>query len=271
MQYRANSVTLAIGMLLVAGASTVSADTAAGMEAFRNKDYQTAYRQWKAMAEAGQAEAQFDLGVLYAQGLGVRRDLSEAARWYRQSADQGNAEAEFALGQMYSRGGGAPRDLDDAMRWFQMANDPNSDGPPTDWTVIQGYGIRQDQQQAAYWYQLAAEKGHAEAQYNLGRLYATGQGVPRDQEQALRWIRGAASQGYSPAQARFGIRYANGNGIAQDHRLAYFWLTLALLHGDKSVEKLRTAEAAKLSPEVVATTDQAAQNWKPRVVPRRKL
>jgi len=191
--------------------------------------------------------------------------LTEAMRWYQQAAGQGNAEAEFALGQMYSRGWGVPRDVEDAMRWFQMANDPNSDGPPTDWTLIDGYGLQQDQKQAAYWYQLAAEKGHVEAQYNLGRLYAAGHGVPRDQEQALRWVRAAATQGYAPAQADFGSRYASGNGIGQNPRLAYLWLTLAYLHGDKSVEKLRAEEAAKLTSQVVAATDQRAQNWKPRI------
>ncbi len=271
MRYRVKcNVVLGIGMLLE-GAVMLHADIAAGMEAFRNKDYQKAFREYKAAAEAGQAEAQFDLGVLYAQGFGVRRDLNEAARWYRQAAEQGNAEAEFALGQMYSRGWGTPRDETDALRWFQMANDPNSDGPPTDWAVLDGYGVQQDQKQAAYWYQQAAEHGHAEAEYNLGRLYATGQGVPRDQEEAMRWIRAAATQGYAPALARFGTRYANGDGIAQDHRLAYFWLTLAVLHGDKSVEKLRSAEAAKLTSDVVAATEQAAQNWKPRITPRGKL
>jgi uncharacterized protein len=271
VQYRAKrNLVLGIGIML-GGAPLLYGDIAAGMEAFRNKDYQKAFREYKAAAEAGQAEAQFDLGVLYAQGLGVPRDLSEAARWYRQAAEQGNAEAEFALGQMYSRGWGTPRDAADALRWFQMANDPNSDGPPTNWDLLEGYGIEQDQMQAAFWYQKAAEQGHVEAEYNLGRLYATGQGVPRDQEQAVRWIRAAATQGYAPALARFGRRYANGSGIAQDHRLAYFWLTLAVLHGDKSVEKLRAAEAAKLTPDVVATTEQAAQNWKPRITPRGKL
>jgi hypothetical protein len=102
-------------------------------------------------------------------------------------------------------------------------------------------------------------------------LYATGQGVPRDQGQALHWVRAAASQGYAPGQARFGMRYATGNGIVQDHRLAYFWLTLAFLHGDKSQEKLRAAEATKLTPDVVAATEQAAQSWKPRVAPRAKI
>jgi TPR repeat protein len=266
MQFRGkDNVVFGLGMLLW-GAGLVWGETAAGMEAFKNKDYQKAFREWQASAQAGQAEAEFDLGVLYAQGRGVHRDLNEAARWYRQAADQGNAEAEFALGQMYSRGWGAPRDETDALRWFQMANDPNSEGPPTDWAVVEGYGFEQNQEQAAYWYQLAAEKGHVEAEYNLGRLYAEGQGVRRDQEQALRWIRAAASHGYGPALARFGRRYAEGSGIAQDHRLAYFWLTLAVLHGDKSVEKLRATEATKLTPEVVTATDQAAQNWKPPVL-----
>lgn len=257
--------------VLLATAGAALGDTAAGARAFRNKDYQTAFREWKAAAEGGQAEAQFDLGLLYAEGLGTQRDLAEAAKWYRQAAGQGNAQAEFALGQMYSRGWGAPRETADILRWMQMANDPMSDGPPTEWARVEGYGIEQDQKQAAYWYERAAKQGHAEAQYNLARLYATGQGVARDQGEALRWVRSAASQGYVPAQARFGMRLASGSGIAQDHRLAYFWLTLAYLHGDKSREKLRAAEATKLMPDVVAATEQAAQDWKPRVAPRAKM
>jgi TPR repeat protein len=256
-------VLVSAGLLFLVPASF--ADTAGGMQAFRNKDYAEAYRQWKTAAEAGDSEAQFDLAVLYAQGLGVSRDLGIAMRWYRSAAEKGNAQAQFALGQIYSRGWGAPRDTTDAIRWMQMANDPNSDGAPTNWALIEGYGLERDDGQAAYWYRQAAQQGHVEAQYNLARLYATGQGVPRDQEAALHWVRAAASQGYAPAQARFGMRYAAGSGISQDHRLAYFWLTLAFLHGDKSREKLRTAEAQKLTPDVAAATEHAAQNWKPRV------
>lgn len=257
------TVWFGIGLLCLVSPSL--ADVAGGMQAFKNKNYAEAYRQWKAAADGGNAEAQFDLALLYAQGLGVTRDLGTAMRWYRSAADQGNAQAQFALGQIYSRGWGAPRDTTDAIRWMQMANDPNSDGSPTNWSLIEGYGLERDDAQAAYWYRKAAEQGHAEAQYNLARLYSRGSGVTRDQETALHWVRAAASQGYAPAQARFGIRYASGSGISQDHRLAYFWLTLAFLHGDKSNEKLRTAEAQKLTPDVVAATEHAAQNWKPRV------
>jgi TPR repeat protein len=255
---------LSVGLLLAIAAPAL-ADTSAGLEAFKNGDYQRAYREWKAAADAGQAEAEFDLGVLYAQGLGVRRDLTTAANWYRKSARQGNAEAEFALGQMYSRGWGVPRDEADALRWFQMANSVDSSGAPTDWTRVEGYGMPQDQRQAAYWYRQAADQGHPEAQFNLARLYASGQGVKRDEEQAARWVSAAAAQGYAPAQANLGERFAAGNGVAQNHRRAYFWLTLAFLHGDENVEKKRSVEAAALKPADVAKEDRAAQNWKPRI------
>ncbi len=130
--------------------------------------------------------------------------------------------------------------------------------------------MAKDQKQAVYWYGLAAEKGHPEAQFNLARLYAEGEGVKRDQEQAARWVSAAAGQGYTPALANFGERYAMGRGVAHDDKRAYFWLTLAFLHGDKSVEKLRSAEAAKLTPAEVSEQEHSAQNWKPRVAARPK-
>jgi TPR repeat protein len=254
---------------LLLAATPAFADTAAGLAAFKNKDYQRAYREWKAAAEAGQPEAQFDLGLLYAQGLGVQRDMTVAANWYRKAAEQGNAEAQFALGQMYSRGWGIPRDMADAIRWIQMANSPDSEGPPTDWLAVEGYGMPQDPHMAAYWYWQAADNGHPEAQFNLGLLYSSGKGVKRDAEQAARWISAAAAQGYASAQSALGERFAAGNGVNKDDKRAYFWLTLAFLRGDKSGEKLRSAEAAKLSPADVAQQDRTAQNWKPRMAAAR--
>ncbi len=97
-------------------------------------------------------------------------------------------------------------------------------------------------------------------------MYAGGKGVKRDEEQAARWVSASATQGYALAMSNFGTRCAAGNGVAKDDRRAYFWLTLAYLHGDRSAEKLRAAEAAKLTPAEVADQDRAAQNWKPRRV-----
>src|SRR5215831_13528108 len=218
-----------------------SADTAAGVAAFKNKDYHRAYQEWKAAAEVGQAEAEFDLGLLYAQG-------------------------QFALGQIYLRGWGIPRDEVDAIRWIMMANSVEAAGPPPDWVALEGYGVPRDPRQAVYWYDRAARSGHPEAQFDLARLCSSGEGTKRDEEQAARWTSAAAAQGYAPAMMAFGERYAIGNGVVQDHKRAYFWLTLAFLNGEKHGEKLRAAEAAKLPAEEVAQQERAAQDWRPRAV-----
>ena len=84
--------------LLFAGATLAFADTAAGIKALDSKDYATAYRELKAGADRGNAEAEFYLGVMYARGIGVEQDISEAMRLYQLSAAQGNAQAPVIEG-----------------------------------------------------------------------------------------------------------------------------------------------------------------------------
>ncbi|MBJ1839458.1 sel1 repeat family protein, partial [Neisseria meningitidis] len=61
-------------------------------------------------AERGDTQAQFNLGMMYAEGRGVRQDYAEAVRWTRQAADQGDAQAQFLLGLMYAEGRGVRQD-----------------------------------------------------------------------------------------------------------------------------------------------------------------
>lgn len=238
------------------------ADTAAGLEAFRNGDYQKAFREWKAAADQGQADAQFDLAVLYAKGLGVPRDMTEAVRWYHSAAEKGNVQAAFSLGQLYSRGWGVPRDEADALRWLELANSNDPDHSQiTGWVQVAGYGMPQDFVQAAYWYRQAADRGHAEAQFNLAHLYARGQGVPKDEQEAARWCRAAATHGFAPAQERLGVRYAQGRGLPQENGQAYFWLTVAANNGNRHADKLRAEMRAKLTPSEAAQQEQSAVAW----------
>jgi TPR repeat protein len=68
---------------------------------------------------------------------------------------------------------------------------------------FEGQGAPQDLAEAARWYRLAADQGHAKAQYNLACLYGTGQGVPQDHAEEARLLRLAAAQGLAEAQALF--------------------------------------------------------------------
>jgi hypothetical protein len=157
-----------------------------GREAFLRKDYAAAYRAWKPFADRGDADAQYNLGILYERGLGVRRDYSEAFTLFHLAAAQGLAAAEVELGRMYARGWGTAQRFGDAFQWFEKAaeqGDPEGE-ENVGWLYDQGYGVARDYKIAAKWYRLAADRGNAEGQYALGKLYLSGDGVPKDPVQA---------------------------------------------------------------------------------------
>ncbi len=92
-----------------------------GMDAYDREDYATALKEWRPLAEQGQAEAQYNLGVMYQLGLGVPQDDQEAIRWYRLAAEQGDASAQFKLGLMYAKGQGVAQNYIQAYMWETLA------------------------------------------------------------------------------------------------------------------------------------------------------
>ena len=58
---------------------------------------------------------------MYFIGQGVSQDYKESVKWYRLSAEQGDAEAQFNLGLMYSEGQGVPQDDKEAVKWYRLA------------------------------------------------------------------------------------------------------------------------------------------------------
>jgi len=92
-----------------------------GYQSYLKGDFQAAYEEWLPLAELGDAEAQYNLGVLFDQGAGRDRDLATAADWYRKAAVQGFMDAQTNLGIMYLNGQGVSRDPQEAAQWFAMA------------------------------------------------------------------------------------------------------------------------------------------------------
>ncbi len=85
------------------------------------------FLEYKAKAEQGDAEAQFNLGFCYDDGRGVRKDYGEAVKWYRKAAEQNFAPAQFNLGCCYANGQGVARDKVEAYAWFSMAAKADAD------------------------------------------------------------------------------------------------------------------------------------------------
>ena len=117
---RISNLLAAVAWLTVSGAP-VHADFATGLAAYDGGDYRTAFEEWRALAEAGDAEAQTALASLYVSGQGRPANPARAVHWYRRAAEQGDAVAQQNLGDFYGRGVGVGRDLVSAYVWLSLA------------------------------------------------------------------------------------------------------------------------------------------------------
>ncbi|HEY3307064.1 MAG TPA: tetratricopeptide repeat protein [Desulfuromonadaceae bacterium] len=90
-----------------------------GMEAYRQNDYQTALREFKATGE--DVKAIYMIGVMYEKGEGLTVDYAEAANWYRKAAEKGSAAGQYRLGRLYERGQGVEQNNEEAIKLYKKA------------------------------------------------------------------------------------------------------------------------------------------------------
>ncbi len=112
---------LMLAAVVVLAASPTWADFQAGMEAANRGDHATALKEWRPLAEQGDATAQYYLGVMYQNGEGVTQNYAVATLRYFQAAEQGLASAQKNLGVMYARGDGVAQNYVFAHMWLNLA------------------------------------------------------------------------------------------------------------------------------------------------------
>src|SRR5260370_40111903 len=91
------------------------------LDAAERRDYATAIRLWRPLADKGEVDAQYNLGVMYDKGQSVTRDYAVAVSWFRKAADQGFAAAQLSLGVMYENGLGVAQAFTTAASWYRGA------------------------------------------------------------------------------------------------------------------------------------------------------
>ena len=258
---------MAVAVLVFAAAPPArGAPLVEGNAAFERGDFQTAYRVWQPLAEAGDARAQFNLGLLYDTGRGVRRDIDQAVFWLERAAQQGLSEARHNLGLIYLSAERGPLDYAKALGYLQPAAEAGF--ARSLYTLGKmyeyGLGVAQDDVQMVELVRLAAEAGFDRAQYNMGKFYRDGRGglVP-DAVRSAEWFRRAAEQGYAKAQRHLGARYAAGAGVPQDPVAAYVWTALAARHDLLSATGNLSDLRGALTPVQIAEADRRIAAWTP--------
>ena len=139
---------------------------------------------------------------------------------------QGDPKAQSELGDMYYFGlKDFPEDDAEAAKWYRLAAEQGHAGAQylLGEMYYDGHGVEQDYTTALKWYRRSAEQNQAGAPFGLGRMYYFGKGVPQDHAEAAKWFRHAAQQDDHRAQFALGLMYEEGEGVPQDYLEAVKW------------------------------------------------
>ena len=260
-------------------------------------DYAKALDLLSPLARNGCTTAPFYLAVMYDQGKGMAQDYAQAAQWAHKVAEQGDPDAQFMLGGYYLSGEkGVPQDMErsvdyvimaaqqghaaaqslldeifperahDTCAWMKPAMDafqqkdypkalktlqPMAERGCADAQTLlgkmydDGLGVTPEKALSAEWYRKAAEQGEVNAQRQLGHAYLKGEGVLQDEVQAAAWYLKAAEQGDSQSQTLLGTMYYAGRGVTEDYVQAASWLQKAAAQGETRAQELLDEMTAK--------------------------
>jgi hypothetical protein len=190
--------------------------------AYSDKNWPAALLSCTREANAGNQQAQRNLGVIYEQGFGVNKDPAQAAIWFRRAAETGNRDAIFQLATMYEQGRGVPQDEKQALDWYRKAallGDADSQVKIAR-AYQDGKVVDKDEGEASAWYQRAADQGNMYALNRLGAMYIDGKGVHKDEARGVKLFQTAAAKGDAQGQFNLAAMYAKGRGIAKSDSAA---------------------------------------------------
>lgn len=217
-----------------------------------HRDSNQALKWFESSARAGNVRAQLHLGKMYSIGFLTAPDYIKALQYIQMAANQGNPEAQFLLALCYQNGHGVEKDYSLALYWYQQAVEHHlSEAPPIaanairgkerlvmkDWPgydeyqtahkIKHGTGEPADKEGSLIWLTVAAEKGHPQAQYELGMRYALGDNAPQNDTAALTWLKDAANKNHQGAMSYLAWMTMLGLGTKENIHQAIKWFVQA--------------------------------------------
>ena len=239
----------AVFLLGVLAVATAANDTLQDIQdAFQREEYELALSLLEPLAEAGDAEAQSRLGVLYAQGLGVEKNVDRARELFQQSYEQGNPFGAYNLASLYAMGTGVKKDCRKALAILHSPAESGNPVAQVNLASLYADGsicTKRDLDKAVHWYTEAAKQEDPLAMHSLGAMHARGEGFEQDFAKAITWYSRAAEKGYASSQAALGFMHQYGQGVEPDIEKAIHWYRLAADQGDENaLQQLRELDRA---------------------------
>ncbi|WP_167772309.1 SEL1-like repeat protein [Bradyrhizobium frederickii] len=181
----------------------------------------------------------------------------------RSAAMKGDPTAAYEIGLRFAEGKGVATNYDEAAKWYDRA--AQAGVVPATFRLgtlyEKGLGVKKDADIARRYYTQAAERGNAKAMHNLAVLDADGGGRGANYKSAAQWFRKAADRGVADSQFNLGILYARGIGVEQNLAESYKWFSLAAAQGDADASGKRDDVAKRLDPQSLAAAKLAIQTF----------
>ncbi len=210
------------------------------------KDYYQAGEYYRRSAESGNAEDQFNLGRLFYNGEGFRKNLKEAYNWFNKSADQGDKDSQYALYTMYDTGKGVSKSEANAFYWLKKAA-----GNKNNKAMLKlgeyylnhtdnsnGKGTPINHQEALKWYESEELSDDNHAKCQLGYLYTLGDGIEKNYDKAFQLLSGVTKIKSSKAFLALAYLYDKGYGVSKDIKKAYEYYKKAAQLGSEEADKI---------------------------------
>jgi localization factor PodJL len=187
----------------------------------------------------------------------------------RTAALKGDPSAAYEVGVRYAEGKGVPANYDEAAKWYDRAAQAGL--VPAIFRLgtlyEKGLSVKKDIDIARRYYLQAAERGNAKAMHNLAVLDADGGGKGANYKSASQWFRKAADRGVADSQFNLGILYARGIGVEQNLAESFKWFSLAAAQGDADSVRKRDDVAKRLDAQSLAAAKLAIQTFTPEGQP----
>jgi localization factor PodJL len=187
----------------------------------------------------------------------------------RAAALKGDASAAYEIGMRFAEGKGVPTNYDEAAKWYDRAAQAGVIPAAFRLGTLyeKGLSVKKDLDTARRYYTLAAERGNAKAMHNLAVLDADGGAKGANYKSASQWFRKAAERGVADSQFNLGILYARGIGVEQNLAESFKWFSLAAAQGDADAARKRDDIAKRLDPQSLAAAKLAIQTFMPEPQP----
>jgi localization factor PodJL len=187
----------------------------------------------------------------------------------RAAALKGDPTAAYEIGVRYAEGKGVTANFDEAAKWYDRAAQAGVVPAVFRLGTIyeKGLSVKKDIDTARRYYMQAAERGNAKAMHNLAVLDADGDGKGANYKNAAQWFRKAADRGVADSQFNLGILYARGIGVEQNLAESFKWFSLAAAQGDADSGRKRDDIAKRLDAQSLAAAKLAIQTFTPEPQP----